>query len=64
MRRWGRLGDHRPMTSNLPVGALYVVAPDVPPGLTLNEYRRRRPRRRRPGLRRLAGMGRRPLASA
>jgi hypothetical protein len=56
----GCLGDHRPMTSNVPAAALYVVAPDVPAGLTLNDYRRRRPRRQRPALRRLAGLARRP----
>ena len=51
---WGRLGDYRPMTSNAHLAAVYVVAPDVPAGLTLNEYRRRRRRPRRLALRRLA----------
>jgi hypothetical protein len=34
--------------------SVYVVAPDVPPGLTLGEYRRLRARPRRRALRRLA----------
>jgi hypothetical protein len=63
MYGWGRLSDYRSMTSNAPSGTVYVVAPDVPAGLTLNEYRRRRPRRPRPGLRRLLGLARRQPAS-
>ena len=35
-------------------GSLYVTAPDVPAGMTLAEYRRRRLRVRRRGVRRLA----------
>ena len=52
------------MSSIAPSSTVYVVAPDVPPGLTLNEYRRRRPRRRKRGLGLLAGLGRRPPATA
>ena len=61
---WGQLGDYGRMSSIAPFSAVYVVAPDVPPGLTLNEYRRRRPRRRRRGLGLLSGVGRRPPATA
>ena len=63
MRGRVRLGDDRRMTANLPSSAFYVVAPDVPAGVTLSEYRRRRPRRRRRGLRALSGLPRRPAAS-